>query len=171
MAYFSDFSKKCDLEGCRIHDFLPFKCQYCELYFCEFHRKTQDHFCSKIEKEDKPKYILCDQCNLSIPYNDEEIKYHLTNKCTRKKIKKPKKFCNQKDCITALNDINTYFCKECKKNYCLYHRHSFSHKCKEQVQGYGFFKAGKAFFQQNNNFDQNNQKKEKKKKNNFCSIQ
>ncbi|SBS84699.1 zinc finger protein, putative [Plasmodium ovale curtisi] len=102
MAYFSDFIKKCELEGCRNHDFLPFKCEYCGMSFCELHKKAQDHACSMLAQIDIKKVVLCEQCNVALP--------------------------------DVLNDINTYICRECKKNFCLPHRYCFSHNCPKEIR-------------------------------------
>ena len=34
-------------------------------------------------------------------------------------------------CKTKLSTVNHYFCEQCKKLYCLKHRHQESHECKE----------------------------------------
>ncbi|CAD2094707.1 zinc finger protein, putative [Plasmodium vinckei brucechwatti] len=108
MAYFSNFIQKCQFEGCRYHDFLPHKCEYCELLFCELHKKAQDHVCSKLKHSDLKKVILCEYCNAVIPDDEEEIKWHLLYKCTYvKKTNKPK-ICDREKCKTVKNKIDTY---------------------------------------------------------------
>ncbi|GAB67025.1 hypothetical protein PCYB_103750 [Plasmodium cynomolgi strain B] len=100
MAYFSDFTRKCDLDGCRYHDFLPFKCEYCGLSFCELHRNIQDHFCAKSKAANLKQVVLCDHCNGVLPDKDEEIEKHISHKCTFKK-KKSLVMCGKKGCKTV----------------------------------------------------------------------
>ncbi|SBT72279.1 AN1-like zinc finger family protein [Plasmodium ovale] len=146
MAYFSDFIKKCELEGCRNHDFLPFKCEYCGMKFCELHKKAQDHACSMLAQIDIKKVVLCEQCNVALPDKPEEIKKHLIYKCPHKKKKTPVMICNHQGCRTVLNDINTYICRECKKNFCLPHRYCFSHNCPKEIREKTFLQKYFFFF-------------------------
>ncbi|SBT70773.1 AN1-like zinc finger family protein [Plasmodium malariae] len=141
MAYFSDLSKKCELDGCRNHDFLPFKCEYCGLNFCEFHRKVQEHTCSRLKNIDLNKVVLCEYCDLVLPDKEEEIEKHLIYKCSYKKKKRTIIICNKKGCKTVLNDINNYICKKCKKNFCLPHRYSDAHECGKEYTEKGFFET------------------------------
>ncbi|GAW81514.1 AN1-like zinc finger family protein [Plasmodium gonderi] len=140
MAYFSDFAKKCDLDGCRNHDFLPFKCEYCGLSFCELHRKIQEHACANLKNADLKKVVLCKYCNGVLPDKMEEIEKHLIYKCTFKKKKNSIMICYKKDCKTVLNGINNYTCKKCKKNFCLPHRYSDAHGCVKENSEKSFFK-------------------------------
>lgn len=44
--------------------------------------------------------------------------------------------------IQVLNDINSYFCKQCKKTFCLPHRYDFTHKCiSDNKYKKGFFES------------------------------
>ncbi|KMZ92782.1 hypothetical protein PVMG_01368 [Plasmodium vivax Mauritania I] len=140
MAYFSDFARKCDLDGCRYHDFLPFKCEYCGLSFCELHRNIQDHSCGKSKAADSKRVVLCDHCNGVLPDKDEEIEKHLSHKCTFKK-KKSLMMCGKKGCKTALNGINNYTCKKCKRIFCLPHRYFDAHGCVKENSKKSFFES------------------------------
>ncbi|CAD2108083.1 zinc finger protein, putative [Plasmodium vinckei] len=170
MAYFSNFIQKCQFEGCRYHDFLPHKCEYCELLFCELHKKAQDHVCSKLKHSDLKKVILCEYCNAVIPDEEEEIKWHLLYKCTYvKKTNKPK-ICDREKCTTVLNDINSYFCKQCKKTFCLPHRYDFTHKCiADKKHKKGFLEN--IFKNEEHEPDKSYKKFNRKMKKKWCSIQ
>ncbi|KJP88806.1 hypothetical protein AK88_01496 [Plasmodium fragile] len=139
MAYFSDFARKCDMDGCRYHDFLPFKCEYCLLSFCELHRNIQDHACANSKAADLKKVVLCDYCNGVLPDKEGEIENHVNHKCTFKKKKKSLVMCGKKGCKTVLNDINNYTCKKCKKNFCLSHRYFDTHGCVKENSHKSFF--------------------------------
>ncbi|SBS98433.1 AN1-like zinc finger family protein, partial [Plasmodium malariae] len=97
MAYFSDLSKKCELDGCRNHDFLPFKCEYCGLNFCEFHRKVQEHTCSRLKNIDLNKVVLCEYCDLVLPDVLNDINNYICKKC-KKNFCLPHRYSDAHEC-------------------------------------------------------------------------
>ncbi|ETW44453.1 hypothetical protein PFLG_01054 [Plasmodium falciparum RAJ116] len=141
MACFSDLSKECDMEGCRNHDFLPYKCEYCKLIFCEFHRNAEEHLCSKLKDMELNTVVLCEYCGIVLPDKKEDIQNHLIYKCLYKKKTKSILMCNKRDCKKVLNGINNYICKKCRKSFCLPHRYSDVHNCIKSDEEKSFFKS------------------------------
>ena len=62
--------KKCMFDNCGIVDMLPFECKYCKFFFCQDHRMTTSHNCTKFVDENwkpldtsnkkiEPRYLKC----------------------------------------------------------------------------------------------------------------
>ena len=45
-----EIGKQCSHQSCLLVDFLPFKCQHCELAFCQEHFKVEAHQCPKYDE-------------------------------------------------------------------------------------------------------------------------
>ena len=111
---FSDLGKHCKF--CNRQDFLPFRCNECQNYFCKDHWK--DHNCCV--KKTIYKNIKCPLCfkKFIIEDNqneDEYISKHMDNTCSYFKEK-----CCFKKC-KEYNYLNE--CSKCNKKFCIIHRH------------------------------------------------
>ena len=95
----------CEHSSCNTLDFLPFKCDFCKKYFCEYHAPAHVHSCNEyLEFLD----------NSIIKSTEDRNKY---TKC-----------CAMPNCIvTGISNIVR--CSKCNKNYCLSHRFPDIHSC------------------------------------------
>lgn len=113
------------------------RCDVCSETFCRDHFSYKTHSCEQAFLKDV-QVPICPLCGQPVPVKRGELPdigvgAHIdkdcqddraqkkrnavfTNRCTRKG-------CKQKEMIPIL-------CSECKKNYCLKHRHSSDHDCK-----------------------------------------
>jgi len=95
----------CEYSSCKQLDFLPFKCEYCNNYFCKNHAFPNDHEC--------------------LPYYDFLNSYVIDGKIPNKQFHKN---CSKPSCkISGISNINT--CLKCGNNYCLDHRFPELHHC------------------------------------------
>ncbi len=83
---------------CNQLDYLPFKCNECNKFYCINHSTVETHGCKIKLKKPKPAQRL-------------------------KPIKKYK--CSLDKCKTKATC--KYTCPDCYKNYCIKHRHHFDH--------------------------------------------
>lgn len=95
---FYNLGRHCSL--CKAQDYLPFKCEHCNNWFCSNHRLIEDHKCSKYVSNSR--------------YSDKVNHVKFARNCEYKKCRE--------DQITQ--------CKFCKKSFCLNHRFEQDHKCK-----------------------------------------
>ncbi|ETW31940.1 hypothetical protein PFUGPA_04617 [Plasmodium falciparum Palo Alto/Uganda] len=114
MACFSDLSKECDMEGCRNHDFLPYKCEYCKLIFCEFHRNAEEHLCSKLKDMELNTVVLCEYCGIVLPDVLNGINNYICKKC-RKSFCLPHRYSDVHNCIKS-DEEKSFFKSNIKKN-------------------------------------------------------
>ncbi|KAK8799726.1 hypothetical protein WA158_006274 [Blastocystis sp. Blastoise] len=127
---FLDIGKQCEV--CREHDYLPFKCDCCDKYFCLTHRDYVSHNCPNADKR-RITAQKCPECGHTIRIDGtkdfkEQINEHMKNECTH--IKKPKiTKCPVKGCTHKLYAIDTVHCKLCNQNFCTEHRFPDSHHC------------------------------------------
>lgn len=99
---FSDIGHACGY--CRVHDYLPFLCNGCNLYYCLTHKNYCDHECKKSPyKKNKTRRLISKN-------SDNVYKCNYTNcKC---------------------QSVVEFKCMRCNMHYCLKHRHCETHKCK-----------------------------------------
>ena len=139
---------------CNRHDFLPFKCDDCGLWFCLEHKDGLKHECCKLYVHDEGKKDSDDSMNaetraLSLESMDTQNNSH---KCTytdynsmdanekcqsgeslkpsksaKKKKKKKKKKCKVRGC--KCQTAVFFPCKCCGKNFCISHLQQEAHKC------------------------------------------
>ena len=119
---------------CKSIDFLPFKCNNCNNWFCEScfneHKGTQ---CYKSTEPVVNELPQCPICNQYIKLDksrspDDCVDRHISSNCkvgiAIKKIKKNK--CSHKKCNNIV-DVFSYKCNNCFKKFCIEHRF---HDCK-----------------------------------------
>lgn len=100
-----NIGQHCQHVSCQRLDFLPFKCDYCKKYFCQYHREPSNHNCN-----DYLDYLD----NYVIKGTESKSKYQKT--------------CSHETCDkTGISNINE--CLRCGKYYCLEHRFPELHGC------------------------------------------
>lgn len=117
-------------------DFLPFRCQHCNLSFCGEHYVPELHNCSKY---DASKYNRiapsCPLCNTPVavpPGQDPNIRMeaHISSECsvmTGKSQKKSTPVCARAKCGKVL--FAPIRCDKCNQQFCPQHRFSATHAC------------------------------------------
>lgn len=129
----------CDKNDCHQLDFLPFKCDKCSKTFCLAHKGYTDHDCSFdiTQASVMPQCPVCTQY-IKVPQGlsaDIVVNRHINSGCNsdllEKSEKEKKKIRKNKQCGVCRNPENydTMICATCRKQFCLTHRHSDSHKC------------------------------------------
>lgn len=48
---FTTLGKRCQVQHCNQHDYLPFECKYCTKFHCKMH--APDHDCTENNKDDR----------------------------------------------------------------------------------------------------------------------
>ena len=128
---FPHLGKHCELPGCNVLDFLPFKCNKCYHFYCLEHRTLEGHKCSSVSLVDCP---LC-SVKLDVTGKDpnEIVNAHISRGCivTNPKPSVPKNTtvpvqscakCRKKELLAN-------FCTGCNRHYCTKHRFTDTHGC------------------------------------------
>ncbi|KAF8964412.1 hypothetical protein BDZ97DRAFT_1757989 [Flammula alnicola] len=128
--------KQCSDPACLLVDFLPFKCQHCELSFCQEHFKVDAHKCPKYD-ESKYNRIApnCPLCNIPVavrPGQDPNVRMdmHLEKECsvvTGKVKSKSTPLCARGTCRKVL--FSPIRCTSCRQQFCPAHRFPGDHNC------------------------------------------
>ena len=113
---FGTLGRRCSMDGCRQHDYLPFICDACDMVHCSEHRSVFAHECkgdlSKIVTPDAPPPRPAAAAGTSTT-----------------KAKKPKKRCPVKGCKAKGTFAVCLECKHCSTTYCVSHRFPDQHDC------------------------------------------
>lgn len=96
-----EIGKHCQVDSCNLKDFLPFVCDSCSGVYCLEHRSREAHSCPE---ETVTKESKCPGGSTSYPCSIED--------------------CKGKELLPVL-------CPQCKKHFCLAHRHQDDHKCEK----------------------------------------
>uniref|UniRef100_A0A5B7BP83 Putative Zinc finger family protein n=1 Tax=Davidia involucrata TaxID=16924 RepID=A0A5B7BP83_DAVIN len=136
---FPDLGMHCQHSECNKLDFLPFKCNACQKFFCLDHRSYKSHECPKSDHGSR-KVLVCEICSMSIEITgqdgeDEKAileKHEKSVDCDPNK-KKKKPICPVRRCRERLTFSNTSTCKTCQLNVCLKHRFPADHACKQNL--------------------------------------
>ncbi|KAF9517289.1 hypothetical protein BS47DRAFT_1340049 [Hydnum rufescens UP504] len=123
---------KCAAAQCGLHDYLPFKCQFCKESFCSSHFRPATHHCEKEVNQDRvaPPCPLC-STPVTIPIGEDPniaMERHFDNACEvmgRKRNAAPR--CARHKCKNVL--ITPIRCESCKELFCPTHRHPSTHRC------------------------------------------
>jgi len=128
--------KHCDEKSCRQLDFLPMKCDACEMVFCKDHVRYELHSCQSAYKKDV-QVPVCPLCNQPVPWKrgeapDISVGDHIDRDCQSDPAKQKRKVmgnrCSVKGC--KQKEVVPVICDQCKLNHCLKHRHPTDHSCK-----------------------------------------
>jgi len=123
---------KCSAAQCGLHDYLPYKCQFCSQSFCSSHFRPAAHHCEKEVSRDRiaPPCPLC-STPVSVPVGEEPdtaMERHFETACEvmgQKKRGTPR--CARHKCGKVL--YSPIRCDSCKELFCPTHRHTSSHRC------------------------------------------
>ncbi|KAJ4482095.1 hypothetical protein J3R30DRAFT_3329480 [Lentinula aciculospora] len=128
--------KQCSHPTCHLVDFLPFKCQHCQVSFCQDHYKVAEHSCPQYD-ENKHNRIApnCPLCNDPVairPGQDPNVRMeeHFAKECTVMTghvAKKSTPICAQRKCGKVL--FAPIRCDKCRLSYCPSHRFPGDHTC------------------------------------------
>jgi len=125
----------CSKPDCNKLDFLPIKCDACQLLFCEQHYQYTTHDCRNAYQKDN-QVPICPLCSIPIPvqkgmHPDYVVGNHIDSDCQSDPAKSRRKVftnkCSFKRCKTK--EVIPVICNECSLNYCLKHRHVADHNC------------------------------------------
>uniref|UniRef100_A0A0D6R603 AN1-type domain-containing protein n=1 Tax=Araucaria cunninghamii TaxID=56994 RepID=A0A0D6R603_ARACU len=132
---FPDLGKHCNVEDCKLVDFLPFTCDRCQQVFCLEHRTYSKHQCPNANEHDVT-VLVCPMCAKGVrlvPNEDPNITWesHIRTDCDPtnydKVMKKPR--CPVSGCKEILTFANKFKCRDCAQEVCLKHRFGLDHKC------------------------------------------
>ncbi|KAK0464251.1 uncharacterized protein EV420DRAFT_1515569 [Desarmillaria tabescens] len=128
--------KQCSHSSCFLVDFLPFKCQHCELPYCQEHFLAKAHHCLKYDETKHnrvaPNCPLCNEPVAIPPGQDPNVKMesHLTTECsatTGRAKTKSLPVCQRVKCGKTL--YSPIRCDKCRKQFCPSHRFPSDHSC------------------------------------------
>ncbi|KAF8158114.1 hypothetical protein B0H34DRAFT_707581 [Crassisporium funariophilum] len=128
--------KQCSDPTCLLFDFLPFKCQHCELSFCQEHFKVDAHKCSQYDESRHnriaPNCPLCDTPVAVRQGQDPNVRMdiHLEKECsvvTGKVKSKSMPVCARGNCKKVL--FSPIRCDKCRDQFCPAHRFPADHTC------------------------------------------
>jgi len=127
----------CDLDSCKLNDFLPLKCSHCSHTFCSSHFLPDSHHCDKWDPSTHNRVAPnCPFCNVPVAYpsgGDPNVamEHHFDSTCEALgrggSSKKGTSICAHARCNKAL--IVPILCQSCNKQFCPEHRFPASHTC------------------------------------------
>nr|CAG4636395.1 EOG090X0APF [Eubosmina coregoni]SVE69970.1 EOG090X0APF [Eubosmina coregoni] len=132
----SHLGKHCTEKTCNQLDFLPMKCDACDLIFCKDHVRYELHKCGSSYKKNV-QVPVCPLCNQPVPGKrgeapDIAVSEHIDRDCQSDPAKQKRKVfgnrCTMKGC--KQKEVVPIVCDQCKMNFCLKHRHTIDHGCK-----------------------------------------
>lgn len=131
---FPSLGEHCANPSCKKLDFLPMKCDACNEIYCISHFKYDAHSCPQAFMKNN-QVPICPLCNQPVPLSkgdlpDVRVNQHIENDCQDNRALKNRIYknkcslprCKQKEMIPIT-------CDQCRKNYCLRHRHPLDHEC------------------------------------------
>lgn len=112
-------------------DFLPMKCDACNQVFCSSHFNYELHKCSSGLRKDY-QVPLCPLCGEPVPTApgvepDLTVGQHIDKQCKSDSRKIFINRCSYKSC--KRKELIPVNCSQCKRNFCLRHRHTTDHQC------------------------------------------
>ncbi|XP_037042228.1 AN1-type zinc finger protein 2A [Bradysia coprophila] len=129
---FPHLGKHCSQKSCNKYDFLPMSCDACHMIFCSEHFSYQKHACTSAHKKDF-QVPACPLCGEPVPTPrgvspDMTVGQHIDQYCKSDKRKIFTNKCSFKGC--KKKELIPVKCSQCTMNFCLRHRHSSDHDCK-----------------------------------------
>ncbi|KAJ1988740.1 hypothetical protein H4R33_002326 [Dimargaris cristalligena] len=128
--------RQCALAECRQLDFLPFRCQFCHLDYCETHWKVDDHPCANGHQARDVRVPVCPLCHKPVPVprgEDPNLRMdtHIANRCadpgTSLSAPAYKPVCQFRTCKAKV--FVSAKCPKCQVQFCLKHRFETDHQC------------------------------------------
>jgi predicted nucleic acid binding AN1-type Zn finger protein len=137
---FADLGAHCSIQDCYQQDFLPFRCDACNLVYCRSHRGYSEHQCTRIPMgEQVQKCPVCNKGITLVPGQNINItiSQHMDSSAC-----KPDKASLCPRCKIKLTGVNTVTCNKCRQQLCLAHRfpdqHSCTHPLERKMNAMGF---------------------------------
>ena len=112
-------------------DFLPVRCDACKETFCIDHYSYLRHNCTSGLQKDF-QVPVCPMCNEPVPTAkgvspDVTVGRHLDQFCKQETKKIYTNQCTMRGC--KKKELIPLVCSQCKRNFCLAHRHTADHRC------------------------------------------
>lgn len=132
---FPHLGEHCSVTSCKILDFLPIKCDACSKTFCGDHFSYQSHSCAHRHANDV-QVPVCPMCSCPVsgfkPGDppDIAVSQHLDNMCKNSGKKVYANRCSARTCKNK--EIVPIRCGQCRRNFCLKHRHPVDHECRPE---------------------------------------
>uniref|UniRef100_A0A1B0C3H8 AN1-type domain-containing protein n=1 Tax=Glossina palpalis gambiensis TaxID=67801 RepID=A0A1B0C3H8_9MUSC len=131
---FPNLGQHCNEKSCNKLDFLPMKCDGCGKEYCCDHFHYERHNCKTGIRKDF-QVPLCPLCNEPVPTApgvepDVTVSQHIDQQCKSETKKIFTNRCSFKNC--KRKELIPVFCSQCKRNFCLRHRHTADHVCDSQ---------------------------------------
>ncbi|XP_073820934.1 AN1-type zinc finger protein 2A [Musca autumnalis] len=135
---FPHLGQHCSEKSCNRLDFLPVKCDACKNVFCSSHFNYDHHNCKHGRKDHQ--VPLCPLCGEPVPTApgvepDLTVGQHIDKQCKSDSRKIFTNRCSYKSC--KRKELIPVNCSQCKKNFCLRHRHTADHECQSGMTGSG----------------------------------
>ena len=116
-------------------DFLPFRCDCCNLVYCLDHRSYIAHTCASSQRKDH-RAVVCPLCARTIHFLDgqdvnAQFSLHRATDCApeSRAARVERKRCAAPGCREKLLLSNKATCAVCRQELCLAHRHADAHAC------------------------------------------
>uniref|UniRef100_A0A915EPL3 AN1-type domain-containing protein n=1 Tax=Ditylenchus dipsaci TaxID=166011 RepID=A0A915EPL3_9BILA len=134
MAEFPDFGKHCSVPECRLLEFLPMKCDACTSILCSQHILYDAHRCQSAYRKNI-QVPVCPLCNKPVPtakneLPDQKVGEHIDRDCKSDPAKQKRNDDLQCSMLTCKKrELVPINCRDCRRNFCLNHRHTSEHNC------------------------------------------
>lgn len=107
------------------------KCDACKQVFCSSHFNYEQHNCASGMRKDY-QVPLCPLCGEPVPTApgvepDLTVGQHIDQQCKSDSRKIFTNRCSYKSC--KRKELIPVNCSQCKRNFCLRHRHTADHEC------------------------------------------
>ena len=103
-----NIGKHCSFQTCNRLDFLPIKCDHCELFYCKEHSNFMHHKCEEYKEVKRDHQVIADFGPLN-------------------KFK-----CSLENCLAK--EMVEFRCEFCEFNFCMRHRVQIDHQCSKLVK-------------------------------------
>ncbi|XP_017477435.1 PREDICTED: AN1-type zinc finger protein 2A [Rhagoletis zephyria] len=129
---FPHLGQHCNESTCNRLDFLPFKCDSCNQVYCSSHFNYDNHSCIGPRRKDM-QVPICPLCGEPVPTApgvepDLTVGRHIDQQCKSDTKKIYTNRCSYKNC--KKKELIPVNCTECRRNFCLRHRHTTDHECR-----------------------------------------
>ncbi|XP_055676981.1 AN1-type zinc finger protein 2A [Lutzomyia longipalpis] len=133
---FPDLGKHCSVSTCQRLDFLPVKCDACSEILCSEHYSYEKHGCKSGQRKDV-QVPVCPLCGEPVPTPsdvspDLTVGRHIDQFCRSEKKRIFTNMCSFAGC--RQKELVPILCGDCKKNYCIRHRHFNDHRCQGKAR-------------------------------------
>uniref|UniRef100_A0A1L8DAH8 AN1-type domain-containing protein n=1 Tax=Nyssomyia neivai TaxID=330878 RepID=A0A1L8DAH8_9DIPT len=133
---FPGLGKHCSVSTCQRLDFLPVKCDACSEILCSEHYSYEGHGCTSGKRKDV-QVPVCPFCGEPVPTPkgtspDLTVGRHIDESCRSEKKRIFTNNCSFAGC--RQKELVPILCGDCKRNFCIRHRHFNDHQCKGKTR-------------------------------------